>query len=118
MVERDREASMAIELARQLDTAQQITHIGSWEWDVASGLLRWSDELYRIYGYAPRSREPSFEWFLGHVHPDDRERVRRAVSDAMMRGGRFSHQERILRPDGSVRDIDTVGEVLVDAGDR
>ena len=116
MVERDRDASIAIELARQLDTAQQITHIGSWEWDVASGVLSWSDELYRIYGYAPRSRAPSFEWFLDHVHADDRERVRRAVSDAMMRGGRFSHQERILRPDGSVRDIDTVGEVLVDAG--
>ena len=111
-------AEVAIRLERQLDAAQQITHIGSWEWDLATGVVTWSDELYRIYGLAPRSCEITLEEFLARVHPDDRERVQRRVAAAVERGGQFSHGERIVRPDGSVRSLDTVGEVLVDAEGR
>ena len=77
------EAEVAIRLQRQLDAAQQITHIGSWEWDLATGVVTWSDELYRIYGLAPRSCEITLEEFLGRVHPQDRERVQRQVAAAM-----------------------------------
>jgi PAS domain S-box-containing protein len=112
------EAEVAIRLQRQLDAAQQITHIGSWEWDLATGVVTWSDELYRIYGLAPRSCEITLEEFLGRVHPQDRERVQRQVAAAVERGGPFRHDERIVRPDGSVRTLDTVGEVLVDAQGR
>jgi PAS domain-containing protein len=82
-------AEVAIRLQRQLDAAQQITHIGSWEWDLATGVVTWSDELYRIYGLAPRSREITLEEFLGRVHPHDRERVQRQVAAAVDRGGPF-----------------------------
>jgi len=112
------EAEVAVRLQRQLDVAQQITHTGSWEWDVATGVVTWSDELYRIYGLAPRSCEITLEGFLARVHPDDRERVQRLVVAAMERGGPFGHGERIVRPDGSVRKLDTVGDVLVDAHGR
>ena len=50
-------------LARQLDAAQKITHIGSWEWDLATGAVTWSDEMYRIYGLAPRSCAITLEGF-------------------------------------------------------
>jgi PAS domain S-box-containing protein len=111
-------ADVAIRLERQLDAAQQITHIGSWEWDLAAGVVTWSDELYRIYGLEPRSCEITLEGFLARVHPDDRERLQRHVADAVARGGPFSHTERIVRPDGSVRRLDSVGEVMVDAQGR
>ena len=111
-------ADMALRLQRQLDAAQQITHIGSWDWDLATGQVTWSDELYRIYGLEPRQVEICLEGFLARVHPDDRERVQREVSTAVQRGGRFAHRERIVRPDGSVRELDTVGDVLVDAQGR
>jgi len=42
-------ADMALRLQRQLDAAQEVTHIGSWDWDLATGQVTWSDELYRIY---------------------------------------------------------------------
>ena len=51
-------------LERQLALAQQITHVGSWEWDAATSVVTWSDELYRIYGFEPKSREVTFEFFL------------------------------------------------------
>ena len=104
---------VATGLKRQLDAAQQITRTGSWEWDLATGVVTWSDELYRTFGLVPRSAEITFDAFLARVHPDDRERVQRQVAAAVERGGRFSHGERILRPDGSVRKLDTVGNVVV-----
>ena len=107
-------ADLALRLQRQLDAAQQVTHVGSWDWDMATGHVTWSDELYRIFGLEPRKVEITFEGFLARVHPDDRERVQRDVSAAVQRGGRFAHRERIVRPDGSVRELDTIGDVLVD----
>lgn len=105
-------------LQHQLSMAQQITHIGSWEWDVASNVVTWSDELYRIYGHDPQSFEIQLERFLERVHPDDRERVQGEVQAALGRPGRFSWRERILRPDGSIRHLDTVGESRFDDGGR
>jgi len=98
-------AEVALRLERQLDAAQQITHIGSWEWDLDTGAVTWSDELYRIYGLAPRSCAITLEEFLARVHRDDRERVQRQVTAAVERGGPFGHTERIVRPDGSVGDV-------------
>jgi len=100
--------------ARQLDAAQAITHVGSWEWDVVTGAVSWSDELYRIYGLPPRSKDISFEVFVGSLHPDDRERVKSEIETAMARKGRFAYRERIIRPDGSTRVLDTIGEVVCD----
>lgn len=99
-------------IERQLATAQAITHMGSWEWDPATNKVAWSDELYRIYGLQPRSVEITFDTFLSRVHEDDRERIQHEVGRAMERGGRFAYRERIRRPDGSVRHLDTIGEVL------
>ena len=107
-------AEVALRLERQLDSAQQLTHTGSWEWDLATGVVTWSNEMYRIYGLAPRSCEITLEGFIARVHPDDRERVQRLVAAAMERGGPFAHAERIVRPDGSVRKLETLGDVLVD----
>ena len=106
---------MGSKVERQLEIVQQITHIGSWEWEVSSGIVTWSDELYRIYGLAPRSREITFDVYLSFVHPDDRDRVSDEIRAALLRGGRFAHRERIVRPDGSVRELDTVGEITVAA---
>jgi PAS domain S-box-containing protein len=105
-------------LERQLAIAQQITHVGSWEWDLASGSVAWSDELYRIYGYEPGSVAINLEFFLAHVHQDDRPMIRSRVADAVERGGRFAWVERVRRPDGSIRELDTIGEALVGQNGR
>lgn len=103
---------LARRLERQLESAQQITHMGSWEWDVATNVVTWSDELYRIYGLEPRICEITFESFLARVHPDDRARTTAAVTKALETGGRFSYPERIVRPDGSIRELETLGEAV------
>src|SRR5690606_1424045 len=68
---------------RQLEHTQRLTHLGSWEWDVQENTVSWSDELYRIYGMEPGETEITFEKYLAHVHPDDRERVREVIGRAL-----------------------------------
>ncbi|HFD38678.1 MAG TPA: PAS domain S-box protein, partial [Anaerolineae bacterium] len=86
-----------------LAEAQQIAHLGSWEWNVASGALRWSAEVYRIFGVSPDTFEATYENFLQTVHPDDREKVIRAVELALNEGQPYDIKHRILRPDGEER---------------
>ncbi len=112
----DRERLARVE--RQLAVTQQITHIGSWEWEIATNAVTWSDELYRIYGLEPRSVEITFESFIARVHPDDQQRTTREVRAALECGKSFAYPERIVRPDGSVRELETKGECLRDATGR
>ncbi|HEX3760216.1 MAG TPA: GAF domain-containing protein [Kofleriaceae bacterium] len=102
------------ELRRQLDTTQSITHIGSWEWKLGGDTVIWSDELYRIYGYEPRAMPVTVELFLSRIHRDDRERVEREIQSSLVHPGRFAYRERIVRPDGTVRTLDTIGEAIAD----
>jgi PAS domain S-box-containing protein len=103
---------------RRLQDAQQVAHLGWWEWDVAGDAVTWSDELYRIFGLRPDEFRATYEGYLERVHADDRERVRRTV-DASFRTGRpFAYDARIARPDGSVRWIQARGEVVAGAGGR
>ena len=95
---------------RQLEVTQAIAHMGSWEWDARTNVVTWSDELFRIYGFEPQSRDITLDFFLSCVHPDDRERVQGEVRKALSGGGRFSYPERIVTPDGTVRQLATIGE--------
>src|SRR6266404_9102471 len=108
----------AVRSEKQLASAQQITHIGSWDWDVRANVVTWSDELYRIYGLEPQSCEITFEGFLMRVHPDDRVRIQGEVSASVEHKKPFGYRERIVRPDGSIRELDSLGEPSFDGRGR
>ena len=97
------------------DETQQIAHIGSWEIDFVANRISWSDETYRIFGLEPRSQPATLELFYAHVHPDDRESVRRALDDAP-RTGTFEFEFRVVRADGSVRHVLDRGHATVRNG--
>jgi PAS domain S-box-containing protein len=96
----------------QLAAAQRIARLGSWEWDVATGRIDYSDELFRIYGHEPGAFQPAFEGFIKTVHPDDRERVQTIVARALETLEPFSYESRIYRADGELRVFDTHGQVF------
>jgi PAS domain S-box-containing protein len=98
----------------QLAEAQQLAHLGSWEWDVRTNAVTWSDELYRVYGLAPQEFGATYEAYLARVHPDDRERIRDLVEHANRNPGPFDFEERIVRPDGSVRVLQSRGKSIAD----
>ena len=92
-----------------LTASQRIAHLGSWELDLvdvgdlAEGALRWSDEVFRIWGYEPGGLDVTYENFLQAVHPDDRALISEAVAAALRENRSYDITHRIVRPDGSVR---------------
>lgn len=100
--------------AEELAEAQQLAKVGSWEWDIERDTIRWSDELFRIYGLDPKSFSASFEGYLERVHPADRNRVRATIEKAMLDRGEFSFEERVIRPDNGIRTLHSEGRVVID----
>jgi diguanylate cyclase (GGDEF)-like protein/PAS domain S-box-containing protein len=100
-----------------LANAQRIARLGNWDWDIIGGTLRWSDEIYRIFGTDPRTFSATYQAFLGLVHPDDRAFVERSVAEAL-RGAPYAIDHRIVLADGTVRTVHEQGEVNFDAAGR
>jgi len=94
----------------RLAEAQRIAHIGNWDWDIQTNELQWSDEIYRIFGLTPQEFGATYDAFLLSVHPDDREFVNRAVSEALY-GMPYSIDHRIVLPDGTIRFVHEEGKV-------
>jgi PAS domain S-box-containing protein len=97
-----------------LAEAQEVGHIGSWEWSIADDRVTWSDALFRIYGLEPQSTEVSYESYLEHVHPADRSLVEGEVERAFTDRGPFAFEHRIVAPDGSTRWTYSRGRVVSD----
>lgn len=101
----------------RLNRSQEIAHLGSWELDLTTNELTWSDETYRLFGIEPQEFTATYEAFLERVHPDDRQ----AVDDAYMgslRDGRDTYEieHRIVRKDtGEVRIVHEKCEHFRDA---
>ena len=114
ITERKRAEEQILTNQQMLSDAEQIAHMGSFEWNIPANTLTWSDGLYRIYGLQPQEFEATFEAFLNRVHPDDRERVKRTVEEAYSDAKPFSMEERIVRPDGAVRVLLSKAEVIKD----
>ncbi len=98
----------------QLVEAQQLAHIGSWEWDVPTNKIEWSDELYRIYGLSPQKFEANYENYLKYIHPDDREYVNSIVQKAFKDHQPFNFFHKVVQPDGTVRILSSTGKVFTD----
>ncbi len=110
-------AKVQLEESRSiLEKAQEMTHLGSWVWDLERDAHSWSDELFRILGAAPAERPPSRALFFEAVHPQDRERVERALEAALRDPARpFQLEHRILTPnDTQERHVQQVAKVLFD----
>lgn len=97
-----------------LALAQRIARLGNWEWDVVLDVLTWSEEVYRIYG-VDQATVPTHEGVLRAVHAEDRERLIKAVNDALYNKKPFSTDYRAVLPGGAVRTLSTRAEVTFDA---
>jgi PAS domain S-box-containing protein len=101
---------------QQLQLAQGIAHIGSWEWDLETNAVSWSDEMYRIYGLDPGSWDLNYGEFLQRVHPEDRAKIERTISESLESHEPFGYEHRLVWPDGTVRTVLAHGEVIVEDG--
>jgi PAS domain S-box-containing protein len=100
--------------ATQLAEAQALAHLGSWEWDIEANTLTGSEELYRIYGFAPNTTLSPGS-IMQRVHPDDAEKVRAAIDAAVKEGKTFALEHRIVRGPNDIRVFHVEGRVVLDA---
>jgi PAS domain S-box-containing protein len=98
----------------QLGEVQQVAHIGSWDVEISTNRVTWSDELYRIYGLRPQEVEITYEDFLQRVHTDDRKFVQKVFLKAFRDRKPFSFDHRIVQPDGTQRTLYTRGAFVAD----
>jgi PAS domain S-box-containing protein len=102
----------------RLTEAEHVAQLGSWEWDIATNRVVWSDGLFAIYGVDPDNWDPRYRPSSERVFPDDRERVDDAVRQALKTCEPIDLEYRIVRPDGRVRRVRGRAEVVVDANGR
>jgi PAS domain S-box-containing protein len=103
------------ESQRRLEEAQRLAHVGSWNWDLQSNTLSWSDELYRIFGVDPQAFTPAYEEFVTEfVHAEDQALVRGIIERSLKTQEPFSFYNRILRPDGEERVMYARGDIVSD----
>ena len=100
--------------AKQLLRAQEMAHLGCWQWDVPRDVITWSDEVYRIYGLDPQI-PLTYERLLAAVHPEDRGYHDHTTAEWLKNRGGAPYEYRIIKPDGSTRYIYAIGEVECDA---
>jgi len=102
-----------------LSEGQRLTHMGSWAWNVRTGALFWSEEIFRIYGYSPQETGPAWEQFLKRVHPEDRPQIeQRAKMEASGKEWTESHGDfRIVLPDGSIKHLHSVAHPVTQSGE-
>jgi len=86
-----------------LARTEGIANIGSWEWDIATDTVTWSDELFRIFQRDPQEGAPSFAEHPAFYHPEDMARLRKAVEAAVADGTPYELELRAIRKDGETR---------------
>jgi diguanylate cyclase (GGDEF)-like protein/PAS domain S-box-containing protein len=95
----------------QLREAQAVAKVGIFEWDIVHNQVRWSDELYRIFGLSPQEFPGTLEGYLAVVHPDDRSAVESAVERSLRTLEPYELTHRAVLPDGGVRWLQCRGRV-------
>jgi len=104
------EASLR-QIQQSLAEAQRISHLGSWEQNLQTGESVWSDEWYRIMGVQPQEGKADYQTFLSCIHPEDREPLKVAITEAIAKGVAYDNQVRVIRPSGEERVVHSQVEV-------
>lgn len=104
-----RDVTPLVRVNDTLDEVERVTRTGTWTWEVTSDTVRWSSQLYELFGLTRDRMEPSFAGYLQRVHPDDRADVEAAVQDTFATGRPFEMHHRVVMPDGHDRWLHCTG---------
>ena len=99
---------------RSSDLSESAPRIGKWEMDLETGTIHWSDELYRIFGLEPQAFVPTLESGLAFVYSEDREKAETAYHKAITHGEEYCIEKRIIKPDGRIAVVLSIGTVIKD----
>lgn len=96
-----------IQQKTMLAQAEELAHLGSWEYNIKTNKLLWSEELYKIFGVSEMEHTPSLDALEKILHPDYRDRILKNLKNFIAKGETLSQYEKIVRPDGEIRYLQT-----------
>ncbi len=98
--------------------SQNFANIGTWDWNIQSGELYWSERIGPLFGYEPGQLETTYDNFVTAIHPEDREMVTGAVMACIEKGEEYNIEHRVVWPNGTVRILLEKGDVVRDENDQ
>jgi PAS domain S-box-containing protein len=114
ITERKRAEKALHESQERLARAQRSAGAGMWDWDMSSGQLDWSPELFALFGLDPEHTPASFDVWRQLLHPDDLEIAQARITLAVQQGKPLDNEYRIVRSDGRTRWIHSLGNTTCD----
>ena len=115
-VARTRAEEQARSSGERLRFALEAASMGTWDWDLSTQAVRWSDNLERIHGMAPGTFDGTFSSYEQEIHPDDRVAVLASAQRAIETGVPHEVEYRMVGPDGTIRWVEGKGRVEYEDG--
>ncbi|MFA6233135.1 MAG: GAF domain-containing protein, partial [Bacteroidota bacterium] len=109
-------SQLSVHNEKRLNEAQRLAKLGSWELDLLTNTLVWSDEVFRIFEIEKTEFGASYDAFLRLIHPEDRERVDNAYTTSIINQRPYSIEHRLLFPDGRVKYVQESCETMYSDG--
>jgi PAS domain S-box-containing protein len=113
-IERDQQLRQVQASEERLKLALNVGELATWDWDLRTGNVIWSNEHYRMQGYEVDEIRASNEAWLARVHPADRNSAQQKLEEAKNGGGFYAHEFRSLLPDGTVKWLSANGQFFYD----
>ena len=112
---RRRAEELLLKSQANLNAAQHIAHVGSWEWDIASNTISYSDEFYRIFGIDPDNFDNDANSLLQFIHPQDKLLYIKRLRNGVLKGDNRPFGYRIIRHDGEIRHLFASGHFILNS---
>ncbi|MBE9007864.1 PAS domain S-box protein [Fortiea sp. LEGE XX443] len=96
----------------------ELTHIGTWDWDVQTGKVLWNDNHFRLLGLEPEALTAEYQLWRDAIHPEDVERVEQALLNALQQRTNYEAEYRVILPNGETRWLIGKGRGIYNAADK
>ncbi len=103
---------------RRYIEAQEMAHFGNWEMDIVTNEMSWTDEVYRIFGFEPKSINPVFSDYLNFIHPEDRKKFENTFNDVIKNGQLQKIDYRIIVSGRKIKYITNQIKVFYDENEE
>ena len=97
---------------QRLKKSQEFANIGTWDWNIITGDLYWSERIWTLFGYNKQNTETTYDNFINVIHPDDRQKVIDAVTNCVENGEEYNIEHRVVWPNGNIHWVHESGDIL------
>lgn len=106
------DVTLVVQSEERLERSQAFANIGTWDWNIETGSLFWSDRIWPLFGFDKEVTEATYDNFMAAMHPDDRKLVGDAITCCVEKNTEYNIEHRVIWPDGSIHWLHESGNVI------